>query len=119
MTNPLPGYESLASVLSRALDQAQSGKGAERHGNGLPFSEQPVMVEQRQQGGTGFTVGQARKKSLESMGLQAQEAAVKELLGAINYLAAAVLYLEESPNIHSRRSKTPLSVRPSPPLPSG
>jgi len=94
MTYPLPGYEPLASVLSRALDQAQSGKGVERHGNGLPFSEQPVIVEQRQQGGTGFTVGQARKKALESMGLPPDKA-VRELLGAINYLAAAVLYLEE------------------------
>ena len=96
MTEPLAGYEPLAEVLSRALEQAQSGKGDERHANGLPFLEQPIMVEQRQQKGTGFVIGQARKKSLESMGLEAG-AAVRELLGAINYLAAAVIYLEEGP----------------------
>ena len=96
MTEPLAGYEPLAEVLSRALEQAQSGKGDERHANGLPFLEQPIMVEQRQQKGTGFVIGQARKKSLESMGLEV-EPAVRELLGAINYLAAAVIYLEEGP----------------------
>jgi len=90
----LPGYEPLAEVLDRALEQAQAGKGNERHANGLPFLEQPIMVEQRQQKGTGFTVGQARKKALESMGLP-PERAVRELLGAINYLAAGVLWLEE------------------------
>ena len=107
---PAKGYEPLADVLSRALEQAQSGKGEERHGNGMPFSDQQIMNEQRQQRGTGFAVGQARKKALESMGLKV-DPAVRELLGAINYIAAAVIYLEEG--------DTPFSLSNRRPFPAG
>lgn len=87
-----PGYESLAGVLQRALDQAQDGKGAERHANSLPFHKQPMQTIAAAHG-VGFLTGQAAKKSEESHGLPAGRD-VAELLGAINYLAGAVIFLE-------------------------
>lgn len=86
------GYTSLAGVLERALDQAQSGKGAERHANALPFDRQPMQTIAGQVG-VGFLIGQAIKKTQESQTLP-EGRDVAELLGAINYLAGAVLFLE-------------------------
>ena len=40
------GYEVVADILQQALDQAQSGKGKERHGQGLPFTEQKIFSYQ-------------------------------------------------------------------------
>lgn len=88
-----PGYEPLAGVLQLALDQSQNGKGVERHGNGLPFLQQPIMNIARMTG-TGYQIGQAMKKGQESMRLPADRAQA-ELLGAINYLAAAYLLIGE------------------------
>lgn len=87
-----PGYESLAGVLQRALDQAQAGKGAERHANSLPFEQQPMQTIAGQVG-VGFLTGQAIKKTQEGQTLPAGRD-VAELLGAINYLAGAVIFLE-------------------------
>lgn len=90
--NANKGYESLAGVLQRALDQAQNGKGAERHANELPFDRQPMQTIAGQVG-VGFLIGQAIKKAQESQCLPAGRD-VAELLGAINYLAGAVMFLE-------------------------
>jgi hypothetical protein len=90
--NIQPGYESLAGVLQRALDQAQTGKGAERHANSLPFHKQPMQTIAGQVG-VGFLTGQAIKKTQEGQTLPAGRD-VAELLGAINYLAGAVIFLE-------------------------
>lgn len=89
-----PGYRELHDVLRRALSQAAHGKGKDRHATpGVPFVEQPIVTEGLEQGGNGFQIGQARKKALESM-RPPKERAVAELLGAINYLAAAVILVE-------------------------
>ena len=90
----LPGYESLASVLDEALAQAQSGKGKERHASGEAFEDQQICRLCREDG-IGFATGQAKKKATESHRLEG-EFGVKELLGAINYLAAAVIVRRES-----------------------
>ena len=87
------GYFPLFSVLNDALNEAQNGKGSERHGNGLSFTEQPALTITRAVG-LGFPLGQAMKKIQESQRME-PEAAKRELLGAINYLAAAVLFLDE------------------------
>lgn len=87
-----PGYETLAAILQRAHDQAAFGKGAKRHANGLPFDQQP-MQRLCQSYGVGFALGQAAKKSEESQVLP-PGADVAEILGAINYLAGAVLHIE-------------------------
>lgn len=88
------GYESLAGVLQRALDQAQTGKGAERHAQSAPFDQQP-MQKLCELYGVGFATGQAAKKAQESARLPAGRD-VAELLGAIVYLAGAVIYLERT-----------------------
>lgn len=86
------GYEQLTNVLARAFNQAAEGKGAERHADEKPFHEQ-LMQRLCELYGVGFALGQAAKKSQEAMRLP-HERAVAELLGAINYLAGAVIFLE-------------------------
>lgn len=87
------GYHGLFDVLADALDQAQLGKGAERHGQDKAFEEQPMqkLIELH---GRGFAYGQAGKKAQESERLE-YEAARRELLGAIVYLAGAVINLDK------------------------
>ncbi|MFZ5770507.1 MAG: hypothetical protein ACOY4W_03685 [Thermodesulfobacteriota bacterium] len=89
----LPGYEPLAGVLQEALDQAQRGKGAQRHANGQPFAEQLICVVTRTVG-LGFPLGQALKKAVEAKRLGGEHGR-QELLGAINYLSAAVICSRE------------------------
>jgi len=89
-------YVSLSKVLRRAYDQAAVGKGAERHAKDLPFTEQPMQRLQELYG-VGFALGQAGKKMQESMRLP-HYAAIRELLGAINYIAGAVIYMEKENN---------------------
>lgn len=87
------GYEALAEVLGRAFDQAANGKGKERHADGKPFDAQPMqhLIDLY---GPGFALGQAAKKSQESQRLPTTERQVTELLGAIVYLAGAVIAIE-------------------------
>lgn len=89
------GYDALALVLQRAFDQAAHGKGKERHAQGEPFTEQ-IILQGARRFGVGSLLFQAFKKSEESQRLP-RDRAVAELLGAINYLAAAVIALEEKP----------------------
>lgn len=83
------GYEQLAAVLQDAYDQAAKGKGAARHGTGKPFHEQPMQYLIRLYG-PGFALGQAGKKMQEAQRLP-KGAAERELLGAIVYLAGAII----------------------------
>jgi hypothetical protein len=89
------GYSSLARVLGRAFDQAANGKGKERHAGELPFDKQPMQTLCGLYG-VGFALGQAAKKTQEAQRLP-RDRAVAELLGAINYLAGAVIFLEAQP----------------------
>lgn len=90
----LPGYEPLADVLQKALDQSQRGKGHERHQRGeTPFLRQPICEIGRMTG-VGYNIGQAMKKGQEAMRLPTERAQA-ELLGAIVYLAAAYLLMGE------------------------
>lgn len=90
------GYEKLAAVLTSAYEQAAVGKGAERHANDLPFHEQPMQKIAARRG-IGFILGQADKKSEEAQGMLGRgerDAAIRELLGAIVYLAGAVIFVQ-------------------------
>lgn len=88
------GYAELATVLDAALEQAQGGKGKERHaGAGQAFEDQQIVQLGEWLNSTAFAVGQACKKSIESSRLPADRAKA-ELLGAINYLAAAYIQIE-------------------------
>jgi hypothetical protein len=86
-------YYSLRYVLKMALEQASVGKGKDRHANDKPFDRQPMMEIGRMVG-PGFCLGQAIKKAQEASRME-PDAAQRELLGAINYLAGAYLLLEE------------------------
>lgn len=88
-----PGYASLANVLERAYGQAAHGKGAERHACQRPFTEQPMQTISRLIGSHDGLLYQAMKKIQESKRMD-KDAAVRELLGAINYIAGAVIFLE-------------------------
>lgn len=83
-------YQELFHVLDEAYDQAARGKGKERHAEGEPFEEQPIMWIEKYF--KSYQLGQSVKKLHESQRLPADQA-VKELLGAINYIAARVIYL--------------------------
>ena len=87
-THPLMG------VFQAAVAQATSGKGEERHGKGSSFMDQP-WVDLAKTHGIGFLTGQADKKLREAsknFGIGSDEWWEKEMLGALNYIAMAILY---------------------------
>jgi len=113
-------YALLYQVLRAALWQASEGKGAERHaGEGEPFEKQIICeVAKPDRAGIGYVIGQAVKKGYEARRMlrrardlvgpaghdaddPAAEATVlfrsarQDLLGAINYLAAAYIVAPE------------------------
>jgi len=94
-----PGYEVLAKILDEALDQAQNGKGHERHVGGgetrrptpiVTFAEQRMVRICEALGSSQHAIGQALKKLEEALVLP-MPARRRELLGAIIYAAGAVL----------------------------
>lgn len=90
-------YTALRTVLDAAFEQAATGKGKERHASDKAFERQPIMEIARMVG-PGYQLGQAMKKSQEAFGMIQRgnsTAARAELLGAINYLAAAYLLTQE------------------------
>jgi hypothetical protein len=87
-------YDSLVAVLMDAYNQASRGKGKERHAKkDEPFDKQKICEITRRVG-LGYPVGQAIKKAEESLRLGKR--GPDELLGAINYLAAAVICMREA-----------------------
>lgn len=90
-------YAELSHILDAAFEQAAAGKGKERHANGQRFTDQPIMTIGRRRG-IGFPLGQVEKKTDEAHGMFSRgehDKAEAELLGAINYLAAAILLIRE------------------------
>lgn len=89
-----PGYELLAAVLDEALQQAQDGKGKERHGfTGATFEQQSIIALNELIGSIDGQAYQVAKKLIESTRLSPDRAR-RDLLGAINYAAAAVIQLD-------------------------
>ena len=91
------GYEPLRDALQEAYDQSARGKGVQRHANGRDFDRQPIMEIGRMVG-PGFQLGQAIKKMQEAAGMINRAeggAAIRELLGAIVYAAAAINLVRE------------------------
>ena len=111
MTIDIPeGYESLGLALGEAVAQASRGKGAERHAeSGEKFSDQLIMSIPKRlgPGGECFCLGQALKKICESRRLPPDRARA-ELLGAVNYLAAAWCLLGGSASVFA--PEKPVSV---------
>ena len=87
-------YFPLERILDMAYDQAAEGKGKARHAKkGEPFNKQKICEITRRVG-LGYPLGQAIKKAEEAIRLP-YPGNVQEILGAINYLAAAVIIMEE------------------------
>jgi hypothetical protein len=97
-----PLYESLKHHLDQAYWQAATGKGKDRHANnGQSFEHQDICEINRRIGSFDGCLYQACKKSIESKRILQQkgkEAAIQELYGAINYLAAACIIIDEMPD---------------------
>lgn len=91
-----PVYRDLLMVMQQAYTQAAKGKGKERHTKkkNQHFDDQPICALQRLYG-NGYAFGQVGKKMEEAQRLPYEQARA-ELLGAINYLCAAVIVLDEN-----------------------
>ena len=87
-------YVKLADVLNKAYLQAAEGKGKERHANENNFEDQPIITISKLLNSNDGPLFQAMKKIQESKRLE-RDRAINELLGAINYIAAAIIYLEQ------------------------
>lgn len=91
---PASGYEMLVAVFRDAHDQAAYGKGKERHANSEPFHEQRMQKISTLLGSVDGMAYQTVKKLTEGLELTDPKARRAELLGAINYLAGIVIYLD-------------------------
>lgn len=89
------GYEQLESILNEALEQAAAGKGKERHANERAFEDQPMQLISKLLDDNHGLAFQAIKKVQESLRLT-DDRAIRELLGAINYIAGMVIFLREA-----------------------
>lgn len=104
-------YKSLDEIFEAARQQASEGKGKERHAIPLqPFEEQQACEVTRRLKGSSIAgpLFQAVKKIYESQRL-ANEAAIAELLGAINYIAVGIIVLKEKTPQEAPREKEPAS----------
>lgn len=90
------GYEVLAGIFMKAVQQAAVGKGKERHASDKPFEEQQIIKIPLSLGDThGVSLAfQAIKKTTESFRLKPR-AAIEECLGVIVYTAARIYLLEQ------------------------
>ncbi len=87
-------YNTLWRVYIAAYEQASEGKGRERHAEaGEPYEKQ-IICEVARRVGLGYPLGQAVKKVYESQRLGGVRG-LDELLGAMNYLAAAFIVMQE------------------------
>ena len=106
------GYEQLESILNEALEQAAAGKGKERHATGQTFEDQPMQLISKLLGDNHGLAFQAIKKVQESLRLT-DDRAIRELLGAINYIAGMVIFLREAAKSTPNADElTPSKVKP-------
>jgi hypothetical protein len=89
--NPAMLDHPMMPVLVAALSQAMYGKGQRHGGASKPWLEQPIF-HYAEMHGRGFVTGQAAKKLEEAASTRDGEPFVTEVLGAIVYSCAAVIY---------------------------
>lgn len=89
-------YKKLAEALRGAKDQAEFGKGLERHADGEPFENQKICTVGRwlRTSPVAGPLQQAVKKLVESSRFSPSRA-IHEIEGAINYAGAAIILLKE------------------------
>ena len=94
---PLSGEpHPLQSVFDQCVEQAATGKGEERHGHGADFMEQPWfdLTKAFGLGGPLFQASKKLRESVQFLGTTDQDRFKKEVLGAINYAAMALIAFE-------------------------
>lgn len=92
------GYWPLEQVLLAAYAQAADGKGAERHALGDGFLDQPIITIGQMLKSADGEAYQAIKKLREGLQMAKRgeyDAAIREFLGAINYVAAVAILIAE------------------------
>lgn len=92
---PHAGYERQHDVFRDAHDQAAYGKGNERHANELPFHEQRMQTISQGLNSPAGMAYQVVKKIQEGLDMPDAGARRRELLGALNYLAGIVIFLDD------------------------
>jgi len=105
-------YYDLAKVFYSAFLQASAGKGLERHAysDSEPYSSQVLCEMDKRLGGNAIGPRyQAVKKIYESARMEPDKA-IREILGAINYLAAAVIILADKPVSIKISAATPKGI---------
>lgn len=100
-------YWMLQKILMEAFQQASEGKGKERHAEKDERFEDQQICEITRRCGMGFPLGQAVKKIQETKKLDTSAKRIHELLGAINYIAAAILVDREK---YGLRDKGPNEI---------
>ncbi len=94
----------LDEIFAACKEQVASGKGAERHGNNQPITEQPIYTG-AQIFGPSALLFQSWKKTAETVRLlemdNGYERALREIYGAINYLAVAALFIKEKKEVET------------------
>ena len=89
--------DKLVDVFAKAYKQVAYGKGRERHAmENCSFEDQQIVMLGVWQNSIDGAVFQGIKKALEAKRLP-KDRAQAELLGAINYLAAAYITLDKLP----------------------
>ncbi len=93
-------FQYLRQIFELAYAQAATGKGKERHnGRDLDFTQQQIVEFGLEARSIHYQLGQADKKIREALRLDSAKAR-HEILGAINFLAAAYIVselLEQTP----------------------
>lgn len=96
------GYMPLELVLCAAYHQASGGKGKERHAMGDDFLDQPIITIGQLLKSADGEAYQAIKKLREGLQMAKRgdhQSAIRECLGAINYIAAVALLLAEEADV--------------------
>lgn len=81
----------LKAIFEAAINQATHGKGQRHGGASVPFLDQPIFHYAKLHG-RGFLTGQAAKKLEEAASTRSGAAFETEVLGALVYAAAAVIF---------------------------
>lgn len=92
---PCEGYERLHAAYQDAHHHAAYEKGNERHANDLPFHEQRMQTISQGLNSPDGMAYQVIKKVQEGLQMEDAGARRRELLGALNYLAGIVIFLDD------------------------
>lgn len=103
-------YLPLLRTFLGALEQAAYGKGRERHANGLPFTEQPILTMARMLDSDAGRAQQVIKKTIEARSLPSKTARINELRGTLVYAAAMILFEEMYGKPDAKPSSTSRSM---------